>query len=301
MMTYRARGGLLLAVLASLTPVLNGGAADPFGGRRSKRTVLDRLPAQTKTKTINANNLSLEVTALRSLRTWQATPAQMKALLGLLKEDFVKKTQREPAKASAKLVKNMRLLRQALIQDEEDDIKTYSERVDILFDEDEELDDAVEVTPEAALPARTALRLFTPRQVMAYLRSLEDDLPDPASVLVEALVDGVNVSPERWKKVREDAVARVVWLLLGLAPKESAKLADDARKWLDAHHKMKSEELNKQRSKLEEEVNKELTSRVMPTTILTNVAWHGMAELLCNPRLRIVLEERLKAVAAPTK
>ena len=58
----------------------------------------------------------------------------------------------------------------------------------------------------ASMPARKALRLFTPRQVMAYLRHLEDDFPDPALVMLDALDEGVDKQADRWKQVREDAV-----------------------------------------------------------------------------------------------
>jgi hypothetical protein len=303
-MSYRWLWVLLLTALVGPWSLLAGIASGQVGTavRGHAKAILDRLPAQAKTKPAaeqpNANTLSLEVMALRSLRTWQATPAQMKALQGLLKEDFIKQTKRQPAKASRKLVKNMQLLLTALIQDDEDDIKTYSEKVDVLRDEDEEIDDVVEVTPAAAVPAAKALRLFTPRQVLAYLKSFEDALPEPASVLLEALEDGRDATPEKWKKIREDAVAQVGWLLGGLTPKQPEKLAGEVQKWLNAHHKLKAEELSKQRGKLVEEINKEFTGRVSPNVILLNVAWHGMAELLCNPRLPAALAKRVKAGSA---
>jgi hypothetical protein len=296
-MSYRARLGLLLAALAALWPLAVGAA----GGAGGDRHALDRLRAQAPKTKLTPNFLSLEVTALRSLRTWQATPAQMKALLGLLKPDFVKKTKREPAKVSDKLVKNMGLLRDALVQDEEEDIRALSDKVDVLLDEDEVLDDKVEISPAAAGPAREALRLFTPRQVLAFLKSFEDDLPDPPTVLLDALDAGTDAKPDKWEEVREEAVAQVVWLLGGLALKQPEKLAAEVRKWLDGHHKIKAEDLTKQRARLEEEINKEFTSRISPNGMLFNITWHGMAELLCNPRLKAALEERLKAAAAPTK
>src|SRR4051812_39365504 len=87
------------------------------------------------------NLLSLEVAALRTLRTLQATPAQLKGMLDLLKPGLVKKVDREPAKVSPQLRKNLRLLRDALAKDDEEEIDTYGKKVEVLRDDEDEVFD----------------------------------------------------------------------------------------------------------------------------------------------------------------
>jgi hypothetical protein len=277
--------GLLAVIVSSWVTFAGSHARQPKG----------------KAKTPDPNMLSLEVTALRTLRTLQATPAQMKALLALHQKDFVKAIKREPAKVTAKYRKTLVALRDALVQDDDDEIKTLSEKLEILKDDDEEVFDAVETTPAASEPARDAMRLFTPSQILAFMKANEDDLADPADVLMDALDEGASASAEQWTELRDDAARQVAWMIAGLAPKAPGKVRGEVQKWLDAKHVLKPEDFKSKRSALQAEATKMFTNRVAPTTILTNFTWHSMAELLCNPRLPTALRARLKAATPPAK
>jgi hypothetical protein len=300
---------LFLVLTASLCLTLKG----PAAGHRRKvehfpRLAVSKMDAgrslagvhrQGKGKE-DMNMVSLEVAAFRTLRTLRATPAQTKKLLELFKEDFVKDSKREPAKTTLKFRKALVGVRDMFSTagaegDEDEEVRAAIDRLDLLRDEDEDLDDGVDVTPAVYGPAREALRQFSPRQIYNLVRATEDEITDPASVLLEALEDGLNAKPDDWKTIREDASNQVAWLMSGLNPKNMAKFRTEAVKWLDEKYKakMKPADFSKKREALRTEAEEKF--RVLPTTVLANIAWHRMAELLCNPRLPAALKARLKA------
>ncbi len=276
----------LLAATMALTAVAR---AQDKGGKKAK-------PSGTAA---DPNLLSLEIHALRTLRTLRATPAQMKAMLALVKPDFVKKVDRSPAKVSAPLRKNLRLLRDALARDNEEDLEKYGKRVEVLReDEDEVLDDDVSVTRNAIDPARQALRLFTARQLLALLQTLDEDRLDPGTVLLDALNEGLESKAEDWQKTRDAAASRVVWLV-GPLSKDADKTRARLRKWLDDKHKLSADDLSKQKDQLFDEARAEFAAKISPATLLNNSAWYALAELFSNPRLPSALRARLKHASAP--
>jgi hypothetical protein len=285
-MMFRSRIVLLPALLAGMCLTVEC----PMAGARQ-----DKTP-----KTEDMNMVSLEVAAFRTLRTLRATPAQMKGLQALLKEEFVKDSKREAAKTTFKFRKSLLAVRDMFRTsgpeaDDDEDVKLALDRLDLLRDEDEELDDGVDLTPAAGLPAREALRLFTPRQIFALMKSTEEEISDPIAVLIGALEDSLTVSADDWKILRDEAASQVAWMTSGLGSKGPTKVRGEAVKWLDSKYalKLKGPEFNKQRRKLEAEAAEKF--KVFPTTVLGNIAWHRLAELLCNPRLPAALKARLKA------
>jgi hypothetical protein len=279
----------LIGLLAATMALTAGAAAQEKGDKKGKP------PAGVA----DPNVLSLEILALRTLRTLRATPAQMKGLQALLKPDFVKKVERAPARVSAPLRKNLRLLRDALVRDDEEGFEKYGKRVEILREDDEEVfEDDVPITRAAIEPARQALRLFTARQVLILLQTLDEDRLDPPQVLLDALNEGLGCKPEDWQKIRDAASARVVWLVGPLA-KDAAKTRTRIRAWLDEKHKLSAEDLEMQKPKLADAALQEFAAKIGPATLLNNSAWYAMTELLCNPRLPAVLRARLKNVSSP--
>jgi hypothetical protein len=308
-MTYSFRIVLLPVLMAGLCLTM----ARPAAAQRRKLDALPRLARakaevvrrladirrQAKTKAEDMNLLSLEVAAFRTLRTLRATKGQTEGLLKLLKDDFVKDTKRENAKTTPKFRKALSGLRNefrkaGLEADDDEEVKAAIERVDILADEDEFLDDGVDVTPAAGVASAEALRLFLPQQVYILLRSTEDEISDPVTVLVEALADGI-ASPEDWKGIREDAAGQVAWMIGGFNPKgTAAKVRTEALKWLDSKYnpKIKPPEFDKQRTALRKDAEDKF--KATPMVVLSNIARHRMAELLSNPRLKDALKARLK-------
>jgi hypothetical protein len=309
-MTYRFRIALMLALLTGLCLTLEV----PAAGRRQKLDAFPRMTGskmhagrwlgglrlQAKGKPVDMNMVSLEVAAFRTLRTLRATRTQCDELLKLFKEDFVKDSRRQEAKTTPKFRKALIGLRNmfrtaGMEGDEDDDFRSAMDRIDLLFDDDEQLDDGVDVTPAASDAARVALRLFTPQQIFALLRSSEDEITDPSTILVEALSDGLTAKPEDWKSIREDAASQAAWMISGRILKTPSKVRVEIGKWLDAKHaaKMKPPEFEKQRAALRAEADEKF--KASPTAVLGNIAWHRMAELLCNPRLPAALKARIKS------
>jgi hypothetical protein len=309
-MTYRFRIMLFSALMIGLSLTLTR----PATGQRRKVDAFPRLAGnkmdsgrwlagarrQAKGKAPDMNMISLEVAAFRTLRTLRATRGQTEALLKLVKEDFVKDSKREDAKTTLKFRKALLGLRaefrRAGMEDDDEDVKAATEKVDLLADDDEALDDGVDVTTAAGIASADAMRLFTPQQVFALLKSAEEEITDPTTVLLDALADGLTVPAEDWKTIRDDAASQVAWMIGGLNPKGSAKFRAEAMKWLDTKHatKMKPPEFDKQRAALRADANEKF--KAQPIVVLSNIARHRMAELLSNPRLPAALKARLNPV-----
>lgn len=245
----------------------------------------------------DVNQVSMEVAALRTLQKLQPSATQLKALAALVKPTFVKPGKRDAAKAGPRYRANLLRLRTALVNDVEADIKTSLAKVEDL-EEDQELDDGIEITRPAALQAVDAVRLFTPQQVLSYLSTYEEDLPDPVAILLDALEEGQDEDAEDWKDTRDEAADEAAWLLGGLFNKQANGIREAAKEWLDKKHALKGEALEKQRDALSEELLKEFGRKTSPLNVLRHVMLHDMAELLSNPRLPAAVEARLKNLEA---
>jgi hypothetical protein len=250
----------------------------------------------------DVNKLALEVIALRGLQELDPTLDQLKGLQEMYKPNFVSKARLPAGTASKNYVKNLKKLRDAYVKNDEDDIEEYTNKVEVL-DEEEGPEVVGEVRPSglAFNAAKEALRLFTARQVLDVLNSYEDDLPGPVTTLMEALEEGLDSKPEDWEKEARDAAFQASWLAFGLGNKRSAVARKDILAWLNEKHKLSKTALENQRSKLEKDARVTLFERVDPSQVLQNIIYHDVAVILSNPELPGVLTKRIRAETAKLK
>jgi hypothetical protein len=243
------------------------------------------------------NQVSLQVAALKILASLDATPAQLAKLAEVVKSEGLAKTEaRRPFKANAKFRQNLLLLRDALVENDADGVKYFSDKVDNLRDADDvDLDDTVETTAAARSKVAAALRLLTPIQVTSYLSAYGDTLPDPVRRIIKTVEDGQKAESKDWQQQRDDAATDVGWLVAGFNMKNATQVANDARKLLDEGHRIKGDDLQKQKLELEEKIREKILARVTPLTVLFHIMEHDLAELLSNPQLPDALSARLAA------
>jgi hypothetical protein len=237
--------------------------------------------------------LSLQVAALQVLYQFDASPAQMEALAKLAK-DTAKARARKP-KASEKVRKALTDLRDALLEGDDDKISERTDQVDDLrFAENPDLDDAVDTTAEARKAAPEALRLFSARQVHAYLGNYdEDDLPDPFERMTEAMKTGRSLTAADWKTLCKEAAEEVGWQVAGLDDTAAKKVADKVTALLEQSRRLNNEEFKAKQPELEKSA-RDILGDVGPTDVLKHLAERDLAELLSNPQLPTALEARLK-------
>ena len=304
-MKHRIAACSLLSILAGLWLAAPGTASR---ARLSPtRTLLqekkDKAPAKkdkAPAAKADINMLALEVMALRGLKEFDPTLEQLKALQTMYKPAFAYKLDLPEAKASATYVKNLRMLRNAYVQNDENAIEDFANKVEVLQEEEEPVvvQELVANRPSAQAAA-DALRLFTARQVLDVLNAYED-LPEPVSTLMDALEGGIDAKDEDWTKIRRRAGLKAAWLGFGLANPRVIKARPVLAKWLDDKHALKAAELADQRSKLEEELAK-IFERVNPALVIGHIAEHDMCLILVNPELPNVLAKRIEEETARLK
>jgi hypothetical protein len=283
--TLRNRPAPALAGTLLLAGLLTVAAAHPTTARAGDGPAKEDL-----------NTVSLQVAALQTLHQLAATPAQLEGLAKLAKETAAKGEKRKAAKASEKFRKTLTDLRDALVNADEDKIEELSDTLDEVRDSEEpDLDDGVALTDEARRRAPDAWRLFTTRQTANFLSLYGDDIPDPLTLLLDALDQSRKLSAEEWKDYSEGLVEKAGWLLGGVDAGRARKAGDKVAALLEGIRALKDDELKAKRPDLEQEIHK-LVETVGPTAVLRHILDHDMAELLSNPQLPAALEARLKNV-----
>jgi hypothetical protein len=241
----------------------------------------------------DAAQLSLQVAALQVLYQFDASPAQMEALAKLAKD--AAKPRARKSKASEKVRKALADLRDALLEGDEDKITERTDQMDDLRSaENSDLDDAIETTPAARKSAPEALRLFSARQVHAYLGNYdEDDLPDPLERMTEAMKTGRSLAAADWKTLCKEASEEVGWQLAGLDEGAAKKVADKVTALFEQSRRLNNDEFKSKQPDLEKAA-RDIVGDVGPTEVLRHLAERDLADLLANPQLPSALEARLK-------
>jgi hypothetical protein len=244
---------------------------------------------------IDLNDLSLEVNALQTLYTLNLSDAQLRQLQKWAAQTAQKAQKREPAKASKEYRDKLLLLRAALVDASEvDKIDQLNEDLDDLRESEKPtFDDGVELSDNARKRAPEALRLLKVQQFNTYLASLNDGLADPLDRLLEELGKIRDVKGDAWKQRREEIVDEVVRLAAGVDSAKADKLVDQVTALLSQAHGMTDAEFNKKRPKLEKTARAFL-GEISPLEVVRMAVERGLAELLSNPRLSVVLDARLK-------
>jgi hypothetical protein len=246
---------------------------------------------------IDLNDLSLEVSALQALHSFNFTDAQLHKLQSWAKETAAKPSKREPAKASKEYRDKLMELRDALVEATDDD------KIDQLNEELEELreaqkpvvDDGVDLTPGARKRAAEALRLLKVQQFASYVAAVADDLHDPLERFLEAMQTVRGLKGNDWKQRREEIVDDILRLAAGVDSKKADKLTDQLTALLSRAHSMKDAEFKAKRQDLEKSARK-LLGDLNALDVVRNYVEYGLAELLSNPRLTVALAARLKNV-----
>jgi hypothetical protein len=241
------------------------------------------------------SNLSMEVTALQTLRVLRLTPDQLRALRKLAHETAQTERTHKAVTASRDYRKLLAQLHAALVEDEDDD------KIDDLADqlmelreaEEPELDDAVDVTDAARKHAHEVFVKLTARQLACYLAAYGEDFPDPVEILRQSLRELRDLQGDDYTELRDDVAEQIALLTAGLDEARAKPIRERVVKWLDHAHGMTDEQFKARRADLETAATKTV-GKVSSMRIVRNVIERDLAELLSNPRLARALDVRLQ-------
>lgn len=242
-----------------------------------------------KPRPADANLLSMELKALRVLRDLEATPHQLTEIARAAKTTAGGAGKREPAKVSAAYVDALQQMRRAILANDEDKVEKLRTQIDELEGkESPDLDDAIEITDGAEIEAVRLLNMFSPRQVVAYAQSLEDEFPDPVQVVLDGQEEGRKLKDEEWQTARNRIADEVGWLVCGLEGDKSSKLSEQVSAYLEQTHAGEAKGGNR-----DAEIRK-IIGKPGPVVLLKNVMEHTLAELLSNPQVERAAKDCLR-------
>jgi hypothetical protein len=255
----------------------------------------DLVAADEAKEQAGLSELSLQVNALQTLYEFEFTPAQMQAVLKLVRQSAAKPAVLPGVQATDKYRQTLTQLRDALIDaNDSDRISSLQEKLGDLDDsEDPKLDNDVEITAAARRLAPEALKLLKPRQVTSFLDANQDVYSDPLELLLKGLDQSQTLADDDWKALVRETVDEVGWLLGGLDRKKARTVEQKVEQWLGQVRGLKEAEFKKRRADLEQAA-RQYVGLVPPTAVLHNIAERALAELLANPQSAAALEARLK-------
>jgi hypothetical protein len=183
------RVGSLVAVIVLLAG--NDPSAAVTGPSTGQIPVFRGAQAQAKPDPLIA--LSMEVLALQTLETFQATPEQLKAIRKVAAETAAKPRVRKPSQVSAKYKDKLEKLRDALAKNNADEIHVLvAELGELQANEKVFIDNAVDITDPARKRAPEILKTLSARQIAIYLANFEGLLHDPVEGMYITLEHGVQ-------------------------------------------------------------------------------------------------------------
>jgi hypothetical protein len=244
----------------------------------------------------DARLLSLEVAALYTLHHLDLDAGQMQELLRLSKGCAGTLKAPGQTRITPAFSKVLTALRDALLADDSDRIDSLKENLMTVMEEDKiVMEDRVSNSAAARRQSAAAVRLLRPAQVLAKLDLLDDQEVDPLDTLNAALERGKNAGPTQWKQVRDAAAADAAWLIAGNDETKADPLAKHFANILDQlHTKPAAKGPKMPRPSLDKQVQ-QWTTRLDAFDILRHAMQREMAELLSNPRLPHVLQQKLAA------
>jgi hypothetical protein len=248
-------------------------------------------PAQGGPPTLS--DLSIEVAALQAFHDFKFTREQLATLRKFAKETAPEPAVREAGKGSADFRRTLTALREALVEDDDDDlIDQLQEEIDGLRDnEAPELDADFEVTDAARSYASKLLRLLSARQIACYLAAHAEEIPEPLERLLEALEKVRALDAKEWKELRAAVSAEVGQGVAGLDGDKAAQVSDQVVQLLIQARALKDDEFKEQRPELEK-MAREIVGNLSPLDVLRNVLVQELAEILSNPRLPAAIDAR---------
>ena len=184
--------------------------------------------------------LSLEVVALQSLHRLDLTVPQLENLLRLSK-GAAAPASKGSVKASPAFVKTLKVLREALLADDDDAIDEAKDKLRELMDKERvAIDDRVPISDAARRGAPQIIRMLTPPQALAYMQVLDEDDVDPVDILESALERGKDADGAAWKSIRDAAASETAWLFAGSDEAKARPVAKAIASILDQQRKAKN-------------------------------------------------------------
>jgi hypothetical protein len=238
--------------------------------------------------------LKLEVDALEKLYHLELNHAQLAAFGKLAEKTSAKKPAPREAKAGAEYRQVLKDLRDALVAEDEDRILERSAKLDDLHEKETiEIDEEFEMTDAAIKAAPRAFKLLSAAQIVAYLSSLDDEVPDPAERILSAVEEGEELGDDEWKTLRDETAEEVSWLTAGFNADRAKDVAKAVTAFLDRGHRFKGEQLKKEWPALEKSVQ-QLVGNVSSLVVLQHYMERELAELLSNPQTTAALRAWIK-------
>jgi hypothetical protein len=273
-----------MALLVATMPAPLAGAAGKKAAEGEKKA------APSVAAEADANQLSMEIAALQTLRHLEITPRQLAIFTKNAQLKIASQRPRKAAKTTVKFRKVLVDLRDAIVKNQDKRVTDLSAKMDKMFDEENvELDDRVYVTEFARKRAPEVLKQLNARQVAAYLAVLDDDIPDPVNLILHTLDKNVKASAADWKEVRDDVADEIGWLVAGFDIDKANKVVGQVSALMDKMQKKTGEDAKTRQTEVERLVHK-MMGDIGPLDVLRHVMEHDLAELLSNPQLPAALE-----------
>lgn len=283
-------GGRSMAWLAGLLLLC---AASMQGYAQSSARVLPPDPAKVLSQQVWAlqtlHDLDLGVSQLEALR--EASPK-------LEEEPGSRVRSRVPARYGAAL----EALREALIREKES--PEMSGRIDELRDdlesmrEDEqvEIDDRVQIVDAARAAVPQVMKSLLPSQVAGYLAAYQDEIPDPIQSLTNAADQSRGLDEGKFNALAERTAKDVGMLAAGLDQDKADAAAARVRQWLTQNRELSNADYKAARPQLEKSA-RAMIGELDAFDVLRHWIERDVAELLSNPQLPAMIDERIKHAA----
>jgi hypothetical protein len=250
----------------------------------------DRLPTGPPD---NANDLSLEIAALRALHQFEFTPSQLKALRKIAGQAPADDGTRQQARTSDEFRQALLDLHAALLKGDDDRIEERQDKVDTLQESEvPELDDGIEITDHAKKNVAKVLRLLSPRQVAAHIAAYGEELPEPLEHFMAAADKARGLGDKEWQQLRDEVADEVGRLAAGLDVDKAGEIGNQVVQLLIQVRAQSDEEFRKRRPDLEKSI-RGILGDLGPFDVLHRLVERALAELLSNPRLLAALDARI--------
>ncbi len=243
----------------------------------------------------SVSEISLDVQALRAFSTLKLTDEQLKQIARFARETADPDHPRPQAKASEELRKVLTELRDALIDDtDEDKIGNLEEELEQLMENEKpQLEDSFDVTKAARTRTPEVLKSLKVVQLAAYYTSAAEDLVEPLPQLLESLEQVRGLAKAEWRDKRDEIADEIAWSVAGVDTARAEAISDKVVSLLSKARSLSKEEFKAKKADLEKEA-KALVGDVGPDELLRHHAERTIADMLSNPRLEAAIKAKLK-------
>jgi hypothetical protein len=243
--------------------------------------------------------VQIQVNALRMLRELRATPDQLRAVQQLSADTQASMKNVEAADPHATTAPSytnaIKSLHDALLSEDDGKIEKAQDTVDDLEEKhDIDSDSWMDSTEPAREKANEAIKLFSAGQIANFIAVNSDDFPEPAQTLLSALQQCRGGSMEDFTSLRDDTAKEIAALMAGGGSKHFKAVAKSVTDLLNKVRDLSDSDFTTQRADLEKTA-RDLTA-ADPVEILRHWLHFQMANLLSNPQLSEVLNDKLNHV-----